>query len=227
MVERWSTAGGTVRSMMSAEHAPFYEALAGASAALYGIGGGLVGSRLVALMERAAILGVEYGDRLNQGVSAQDNQMRVEWARRLRRDSLADLHELVRPVRAVVAWSMSSAVVLVLASLAPLGGLIDNTRPLRLMLGLLFVVSALVWVVLILRMADQLRAVTQPAYDQRRRERTDATARGEPFIKSGDPDQLRATAEGLAAAFPPHGIRGFLRRRWWKRKNARWRRPSV
>jgi hypothetical protein len=213
--------------MMSAEHASFYEAMAGSSAALFGIGAGIIGSRLVALMERAAMLRAEQGDILNKAVSAGDNRMQSEWARRGKRDGLADLHALVRPVQAIVAWSMSSAVVLVLASLAPLGGLVDNTRALRLLLVLAFAVAASVWAIFLRRMARDLRAVTQPAHDERRRQRQEATARGEPFISSGDPDQLRANAERLEAMFPPSGARGHVRRWWSNRRRDRWRTPSV
>jgi hypothetical protein len=80
-------------------------------------------------------------------------------------------------------------------SLAPLADVgLSDSGWLRLVLLVLFVVAAIGWVRLLLGMADDLRAVTRVEYEMRRKEQKEATARGEPYVMSGDPDQLHANA---------------------------------
>jgi hypothetical protein len=177
----------------AAGHEAFYGALAGSAAALFGISAAFLASRLVAVGERVATLNRERGDLLND-LQPPSGLMR-DWQIRSRRHELADLHPLAGQLRQAIGWSVGAAVVLVTMSLAPLADIgVPDARWYRLLLLVAFVVAVVGWLRLLLRMSDDLLAVTRVEYELRRRQQKEATARGEPFIVSGDPDQLHANA---------------------------------
>src|SRR5450755_3277114 len=119
-------------------HAAFYGALATASAALFGVGAGIVWSRLIALTERAGHLRVEYGDLLNQQVDPEAAGMQLEWALRLRRNELADLHILAGRVQHATLLPLIAAGLLVLGNTLPLAEVVDDAPWYRIFLFLLF-----------------------------------------------------------------------------------------
>jgi hypothetical protein len=213
-------------------HQAFYGALATATAALFGVGAGIVWSRIIAMNERAAHLRVEYGDLLNRQVDPTANKLQLAWAQRLRRDELADLHLLAGRVRTATLGPLVVAGLLIVGSAMPLAGiLIDDASWYRTLLLVGFLAAVIMWTGALASMSSALLAVTSPAHKERQREREQATAAGHPYLISGDESQLAddAVVEQLAEIFPD--LRGLRRRRKgiWRifRRSTSRRRPIV
>lgn len=206
------------------EFAAFYGAIAGASAAIFGIGTAILAGRFVGLAERAVQLTLDHGDHVNARVGGDDLQHR--WAARLRRDALADLHDLGVELRPAVAWPLGSAVVLVGVALAALTGWVPDTAWTRALLMLGVLVAALVWVFLLWRMMGDVIAYTAPHAMQRERRWEKSREAGDDFLVSGDPEALRGAHERLVRTFAPEyakSLRGrfhlwLMRRRRIRRK---------
>lgn len=194
----------------------YYATVSASSFALVVFGAALIGSRLVSLAERAAMLDRERGDFMNRKISTS-SPLQAGWAERGRRNELADLHVLVRRVREVVAIPVLVALINGMASLSPfLGWPDDSSWYRRVVLGGLLVASGL-WIRTTLSLASDVLVFTRPAHEERERERREATKAGESYLISGDPKALAVALERL------EGLVGVPTWRHPLRRLSRWR----
>jgi hypothetical protein len=201
------------------ESGAFFGAVAGSSAAIFGVGGAVMATRLVALAERAHTLKIEAGDFLNRSIN-RDEGLQAKWAEKLRIEALADLNVVARNTRRAVRWPLLSAVVLVWLALLPLIGWFPDARWYRVGLLGLMSIAALVWIWELDKLAEAIFEFTRNyalMRDKRRKELTDA---GEPFIISGDPAALGRAADMLSGLLPEEVRKKPRVRRWVKRMRA-------
>jgi hypothetical protein len=174
----------------------FYAVLATSAAAVLGIGGGFLATRYVSLIERGAQLRREEGDLLNRSTVPQQGHV-VEWERRSRADELADLHDLATRVRTTVRLPLASAAILVALPLGVLAGWLPDLSILRAIVTAVFVVAIGLWWWMLDQLIGDLISVTRSYADRRDRRRKAASARGEPYLQTGDPEQLAKNVEKL------------------------------
>lgn len=186
----------------------FYATVATASAAVFGVGGAILGSRVIGLSERAVQLELERGDYTN----VLDRDITTEWAERARRDAIADIHDIVGKLKGVLIALAVLLFVLLLVPALVLAGAIPDAPWLR---GVLLVVLSGAsggWVLLLAAIIANLSRVTSGAAHARDRERKEKHAEGEhSYLLTGDRQDLQ---RDVGRVIPPE-----LRRKW---KTKRW-----
>ncbi len=178
----------------------FYGALAAVGATVYGLGFAFTAARIVSLIERVTALDRERGDLVDRKTFAQGTERtQLEWEFRSRRDALADLHPIIGDLRSALTSPLIGALLYPIAALVPLMGWPPDRIATRLVLLLAFPIAAIPWARALLRLIDGMRAITRRSFDELRKEQKASTAKGHPYIVSGDPD---AMAEGLERLLP-------------------------
>lgn len=205
------------------EPGAFYGAVAGASAAIFGVGGGVLATRIVALAERAHSLKLEAGDFLNRSIQRQES-LQAGWAEKSRRDALADLHGLASGLRKAVLLPLCSALVLTLAALVPLMGWIDDSLTYRSALLASFGIAVLLWIRILDRLIRDVAKFTKTEAELRAQRRKEMTASGEPFTVSGDPKAMAKAANELVERF---GLKKTRAVRKWIKSIGRDHHPRV
>lgn len=206
---------------MIADGTAYYATVSATSFAVVVFGAALVGSRLVSLAERASTLDRERGDFVNQKVSSGSSPQ-AGWAERGRRNELADLHVLVRRLRAAVVTPVLIALATGVASLGPyLGWPNDSTLYRTVVLAGLLCATTL-WIRMLLGLADDVLVFTRAAYGQRAKERREATEAGQSYLVSGDPAALVGAFERLEEVIGVPSWRHPIRRykRWQSKRDA-------
>lgn len=181
---------------MSSTIGTYYATVSAASFAIVVFGAALVGSRLISFAERAASLDRERGDFINQQISASPSPQ-ATWAERGRRNELADLHVLVRRLQKTVVPPVLVALVTGVGSLIPLIGWLKDSAWLRVAVLVGLLVGSWLWIRLLWQTAADVLVITRAAYEQRAKERSEATKAGKPYLISGDPNALVGAFERL------------------------------
>lgn len=151
-------------------------------------GGGLIGSRLITLAERASQLQHERADLVNDLSSAQE--LRRNWDIRVRRDGLADIHRIVQRLRESATPPILCAFLVGVAGLLPLMGTLKSNQIYAVILILGLVVATFLWIRFLGGLMTDVMRTTQSAFLERESDRQRATATGAGYLVSGDPRTL-------------------------------------
>jgi hypothetical protein len=195
----------------------FYATLATASATIFGLGAAFLATRLASLGERAVVLERERGDFMNQVISAkQDEKLQLNWARRGRRNELADLYELAADLRWRINSQLLLAALLVVLCLAPLAGWPPDRPWLRTVLILVFLAAMAYWIRALHLWGGALSAKTRAAHREREQEQADLKAKGHGFLVTGDPKQIGENVAQIAATLADK-VRTDPDLSWWNK----------
>ncbi len=145
----------------------FYVTTAAAAAGMFGLGAGLLASRVIGLAERASSIARERVDVSTEvGTRFGDS-----WRDRHRLSELAAIHHLARRIRNLIAVSLSfTGTVVAVALLVVAGHLLDSSR-LRVLLLISIVAASIVWVATLFALANRTARFTAPYVTERRRRR--------------------------------------------------------
>lgn len=150
----------------------FYAIVSATAAGMFGLGAGLLATRVVSLAERASALTRERVDlTFEVGEKFGDS-----WTDRHRLGELAAIHRLTRRIEQVVTWSFSFTGLVVLVTLLVVGGVVPDSTPLRWSLIVSLTVAATVWVVALRAQASRVVRFTARYGSERTRSREEEGA---------------------------------------------------
>lgn len=193
----------------------FYVTICAAAAGMFGLGAGLLGSRMISLAERASTLARERVDLAFEiGETFGDS-----WRDRHRLSELAVINHLATQARRLTTASLAGTGAVILVSLLVVAGLVRDVAWLRLLLIAAIVVAGGVWVWILDDIAARVARFTTPYVVERARRRK-AQGHGV-FGAHFDSEDLEEAMDRLLA---PLSAGSWFRRlragvaRWYRRR---------